>query len=117
MATKTQTTKRKTAADKAKKTTKKSTSTKRKTVPSIEFTLMAPDAEEVYLVGDFNDWDGQKYRMRKFKNGLCKKSVKLKPGRYEYCFVVDGHWWTDPQNDNRCANPYGSENSVIWIAE
>jgi 1,4-alpha-glucan branching enzyme len=102
----------KTTASKRVKTTAKKT---KKTIPSTEFTLIAPEASEVFLVGDFNEWNGDGFRMRKFKDGSCKKKVKLPPGRYEYRFVVDGNWCTDPQNGERCANPFGSENSVKTI--
>ena len=102
---------------KKKKTAAKATAQKKKTVPSVEFSLYAPEAREVFLVGDFNNWDGTAYRMRKFKDGICKKSVKLKPGRYEYLFLVDGEWWTDPKNDLRQHNPFGTENSVLNIVE
>lgn len=102
-----------------KKTVKKSSSvkTKKGAVPSTEFSLHAPDVEEVYLSGDFNGWlpDAKEYRMRKFKGDIWKKSLKLKPGRYEYQFVVDGQWWCDPANENRTTNPYCTENSVIEI--
>ena len=84
-------------------------------LPSVEFTIMAPEASEVYLVGDFNDWNADGSKMRKFKDGSCKKKVQLKPGRYEYRFIVDGDWLIDPANEQRCANPFGSENSVIQI--
>ena len=87
----------------------------RKKINSTEFVLYAPEAKEVFLAGDFNDWNPEKFAMRKFKNGNCKKKVKLKPGRYEYQFIVDGDWWLDPENDNRSTTPYGSENSVIDI--
>lgn len=87
----------------------------RATIPSIEFTLMAPEAKEVFLVGDFNGWQVEGFKMRKSKDGLCQKKVQLKPGRYEYLFLVDGNWWTDPQHDARCCNPFGLENSVIHI--
>lgn len=83
--------------------------------PAHEFSLNAPDAAEVYLVGDFNNWENGKGKMRKLKSGIHKKSVKLKPGRYEYRFVVDGQWWTDPANSHCCPNVYGEENSVIEI--
>jgi len=92
-------------------------STPGKTASSIEFTITAPEAKEVYLVGDFNGWKSDGFQMRKFKDGTCKKKVQLKPGRYEYRFIVDGNWWTDPQNKKRCTNPYGSENSVIQISK
>jgi len=102
-----------------KKTAKKSgaVKTKGKTVSSTEFSLHAPDVKAVYLSGDFNGWqpDAKEYRLRKFKDDIWKKSVTLKPGRYEYQFVVDGQWWCDPANDNRVANAYCTENSVIEV--
>ena len=83
--------------------------------PSIEFRLFAPEAHEVCLAGDFSDWQPEECRMRHFKDGSWKKKLKLKPGRYEYRFVVDGHWWTDPENPHRQYNPYGQENSVLIV--
>ena len=102
-----------------KKTIKKSATakTKKKTVPSTVFSLYAPGVKQVYIAGDFNGWqpDAKEYRLRKFKGDIWKKSLKLNPGRYEYQFVVDGHWWTDPGNDNRVTNPYCTENCVIEV--
>jgi 1,4-alpha-glucan branching enzyme len=87
---------------------------KRKTIPSTEFSIYALNAKEIYLAGDFNNWqsDSKDFRLRKFKDGIWKKMVKLKPGTYEYQFVVDGQWWTDPLNKNRVPNPHCTENSV-----
>jgi len=99
---------------KAKK--KSSPVKKKKTIQSTEFSLHAPEAEQVYLVGDFNDWNPEQYSMRKFKTGMCAKKLKLAPGRYEYKFVVDGEWWTDPANDN-CQITDMGENSIIEVAE
>jgi 1,4-alpha-glucan branching enzyme len=90
---------------------------KKAAAPSIEFTIHAPDAQEVHLVGEFNDWNGADYKMRRFKDGTWKKKVKLQPGRYEYRFVVDGDWWTDPENPERHQNAFGSENSVATVTE
>ena len=114
MATKVKSTKKTT-----KKTAQKTSNSKakKKTVPSTEFSLYAPNVNEVYLAGDFNDWqpDAKDYRLRKFKGDIWKKMVKLKPGRYEYQFVVDGQWWCDPENDNRVRNLYCTENCVIEV--
>ena len=90
---------------------------KRKVIVSTEFTLAAPDAESVYLAGDFNDWNPAQYSMRKYKNGVCKKKLKLKPGRYEYQFIVDGKWQVDPENSDRHVNIHGTDNSVITIGD
>lgn len=100
----------------SKKNAAKPAAAKSTKTPSTEFSLHAPEAQEVYVVGDFNDWNQTAAKMRRFKDGTCKKSIQLKPGRYEYLFLVDGQWWTDPQNGDRACNSYGSENSVITVA-
>jgi len=97
------------------KTTGAKAKAKRKTIQSTEFSLIAPDANEVFVAGDFNNWNASEHAMRKFKNGKYIKKLQLKPGRYEYQFVVDGQWWTDPANPDRQPNHFGSENSVIEI--
>ena len=99
---------------KAKK--KSSINKKKKTIQSTEFSLHAPEAKKVYLAGDFNDWNPEQYSMRKFKTGMCTKKLKLAPGRYEYKFVVDGEWCTDPANDNLLITDMG-ENSVLEVRE
>lgn len=112
MATKT---KNKATKKGAKKTT--ASPAAKKTAASTEFSLYAPAVNEVYLAGDFNNWqpDAKDYRLRKFKGDIWKKVLKLKPGRYEYQFVVDGQWWCDPENDNRVTNLYCTENCVIEV--
>lgn len=106
-------------ASKTTHSTSKSTDAKakakRKTIQSTEFSLSAPEAKEVFVAGDFNNWNASEHAMRKFKDGKYIKKLKLKPGRYEYQFVVDGQWRTDPANPNRQPNSFGSENSVIEI--
>lgn len=82
---------------------------------SHEFCLMAPEANEVYLAGDFNAWANGKDKLRKLKSGLHKKSKKLQPGRYEYRFIIDGQWCCDPANEQRCTNDFGEENSILEI--
>jgi 1,4-alpha-glucan branching enzyme len=96
--------------------TQKKTPTKKK-LASTEFMITAPNASEIFLAGDFNDWDPRQYSMRKFKNGNCTKKLKLKPGRYEYQFIVDGNWCADPANPERQMTEFGSENSVICIGD
>lgn len=82
---------------------------------NITFTLNAPDANQVMLAGDFNNWDFNSTSLKKGKDKVWKKDVSLKPGRYEYKFVVDGSWISDPTNENKCISALGSENSVLNI--
>ena len=90
-------------------TTKKAASRK------IKFAIEAPQAKTVTIAGSFNNWDASSTPLRKSKNKIWSKDITLKPGRYEYRFVVDGSWTNDPNNPNRATNTYGSENSVIQL--
>ncbi|MFA4991711.1 MAG: isoamylase early set domain-containing protein [Candidatus Omnitrophota bacterium] len=82
---------------------------------TITFKYSAPEAKEVKLAGDFNSWNPSKTTLKKSKNGTWTRDLNLKPGRYEYKFVVDGQWQKDPFNSLFAKNTYGTENSVIQI--
>jgi len=76
-----------------------------------EFEFKAPQAKEVYVVGDFTGWD-KRIRLRRFSTGVWRKKIPLKAGRYEYKFVVDGEWHVDPVNNQTTHNALGTLNSV-----
>ncbi len=44
-----------------------------------------------------------------------KATVALPPGRYEYRFVVDGQWISDPNAKESVGNSFGSTNAVVVI--
>jgi 1,4-alpha-glucan branching enzyme len=79
------------------------------------FSIHAPEAEEVFLLGDFNHWDPVKHPMKKDKSDVWKKGIMVSPGRYEYKFLVDGQWWNDPNNQDFCFNCFGTMNNVVVI--
>lgn len=81
------------------------------------FTLIAPTATSVQLVGDFTHWQDEAIEMEKQKGGEWKTSVALEPGTYEYRFIVDGEWRGDPDCALRVANPYGGENAMRQVAK
>jgi 1,4-alpha-glucan branching enzyme len=73
-----------------------------------------PDAKEVYLVGEFNNWDPTADRMAKWK-GVFRRRLNLEPGVYQYKFLVDGRWHTDSSADEHVPNEFGTQNSVIRV--
>lgn len=81
----------------------------------ISFQLSIPDAREVILMGDFNQWDPTKHPMKRNNSGIWQKNVSLVPGTYEYKFRVDGEWENDPENPLVCPNCYGTRNSFIVV--
>ena len=56
------------------------------------FSLLAPDALIVQLVGDFTQWQERPIDMQKDGNGIWRATVKLPPGEHHYRFLVDGEF-------------------------
>ena len=81
----------------------------------VNFKVSAPEAQNVFLAGDFNGWDVNSHPLKKDSKGTWKISIDLKPGRYEYRFIVDGVWQNDPNCATFAANPLGSENCVLTL--
>jgi len=78
---------------------------------TLKFSIKpAASAQKVSLAGDFSSW--KPLEMRKQKDGQFVAEVPARPGTYEYKFVVDGQWISDPDNNQRKPNRFGSENSV-----
>ncbi|MBO5642452.1 MAG: glycogen-binding domain-containing protein [Kiritimatiellae bacterium] len=83
---------------------------------TVTFTLHAEKGKNVFIAGQFNDWDPSAKKMAyKAKEGYYSASLKLAPGKYEYKFVVDGVWCADPQNADSVQNDQGTFNSVITV--
>jgi len=80
-----------------------------------EFKLYAPTAKNVILAGSFNNWDTRKLSAKKDAKGTWTVKTSLKPGKYEYKFIVDGNWWNDPRCTSCVGNSYGSQNCVIEV--
>jgi 1,4-alpha-glucan branching enzyme len=82
----------------------------------VQFNLFAPEAERVFLAGDFNHWDADGIPMRRDNKGTWAVSFVLPPGRYEYRFRVDGVWYDDPNAHERVGNPFGSQNCLRIVS-
>jgi len=83
------------------------------TPEGVLFTVEAPGAERVQLVGDFNGWIMEGSEMQN-DGRFWRKVLNLDPGRYLYRFVVDGQWQADPVNAQAEACP-GGYNSVLIL--
>lgn len=80
------------------------------------FEVEAGDAKEVWLAGDFTDWEKSPIRLQQGQPGHWSTSVKLVPGQYHYKFVVDGQWKDDPRASATHPNPFGTCDSVLEIS-
>ena len=81
----------------------------------VTFSLKAPRAKEVILIGNFNNWNLKKHPMKLNGDGLWSRSIMLKPGDYEYKFLIDGQWQTDPLNGKTCLNHFGTLNYILTL--
>ncbi|MBF0485786.1 MAG: AAA family ATPase [Candidatus Omnitrophica bacterium] len=80
------------------------------------FSILAPEAQSVYLCGTFNEWSlNEACRMRKDDSGRWSIRLGLTSGVHQYQFVVDGRWQKDPENPRAESNGYGDVNSVIEV--
>lgn len=82
----------------------------------VDFEFEDAEAEKVSIVGTFNDWNKDATPLTKEGN-VWKCTLNLKPGKYEYQFVVnDTDWLVDPKSDNNVKNKYEGMNTVIEIS-
>jgi hypothetical protein len=70
---------------------------------------------QVCLVGTFNQWVVCRTPLKPQADGTWGITVDLPPGRYEYMFVVDGRWVTDPSAPLRVNDGFGNENAVLLL--
>jgi 1,4-alpha-glucan branching enzyme len=82
----------------------------------VTFSLENADANEVFLIGDFNEWNPKTHPMKSNENGTWVRNVIIPPGKYEYKFLVDGQWKEDPQNDQLYPNCFGTYNNIINVS-
>jgi len=80
------------------------------------FSYYGPDAKSVRIGGNFNNWNpSDAFLMERDETGMWTKNVFLKPGTYQYKFIVDGEWVQDHNNSKYIDNAYGGTNSVLEI--
>jgi chromosome partitioning protein len=77
-----------------------------------------PIAQDVQVAGDFSNWKPVGNIMIKQKgNKIWKGTVNLKPGEYQYKFIVDGEWKIDPYNPQVITTDVGVSNSLLIVSE
>ena len=84
---------------------------------AVTFTLNMPDASNVEVIGSFNQWMPNGFRMHwDERRGLWVLSVPLERGRYEYAFLVDGKTiLPDPKAVMQQDDGFGNKNSILII--
>jgi len=82
----------------------------------VNFFLTAPEAREVSVIGDFNDWNAEENPMLRRLDGVWFVQVPLTHGHHEYQFLVDGNPTIDPQAMGVARNERGERVSLVAVS-
>jgi hypothetical protein len=81
------------------------------------FVFVAPNAQHVALVGDFNLWNPSTAPMQRIAGtDAWVVDMNLPTGRHVYAFVVDGDVTPDPAAPRTAGDDFGHPNSVILVS-
>lgn len=88
----------------------------RKMISFIYKPISGEKKEQVYLTGDFNNWDMENEPFYwDEKNKLWVTVIDLPQGRYRYLFRIGNRTETDPSNPNEVRDKNGVAYSVIIV--
>ena len=82
---------------------------------AVTFSFKDPGALLVELAGSFNaDWSPEAMKDRD-GDGTWELVKFLEPGAWQYKFIVDGSWATDPTNPKKVSDGFGGHNSLLEV--
>jgi hypothetical protein len=82
----------------------------------MRFVLAAKGARQVKVAGDFNAWNpAETVLVDADGQGTFVAEVPLKRGAYEYMFLVDGKWMTDPSAAETRPDGFGRVNAILRL--
>ena len=90
---------------------------KSRPVCKVTFVVSAAEANEVVVVGDFNEWNPEATALKKLKNGNFKGTCEIpKDNSYEYRYIIDGNYTNEQEADGfQCNDFAGTENAILYV--
>ncbi|MCG3181783.1 MAG: hypothetical protein BIFFINMI_04192 [Phycisphaerae bacterium] len=79
----------------------------------VEFRFLRPEARDVFVAGDFNNWTRNQFRMSKDHRGAWRLVVFLPPGTYRFRYCADGQWFADYAAFGLRPGPYGPDGILV----
>jgi len=77
----------------------------------VEFSFFRPDAQQVQLAGDFNDWQNTT-PMKLSDDGHWRAMLALPAGEFKFRYCADGQWFTDYAAFGVEPGPFGLDSVV-----
>ena len=82
----------------------------------VNFLCIAPEAHEVTIIGDFNNWESGKHLMNRQIDGSWSAQIDLHHGHHRYQFVIDGKPTLDPRANGVVRNEANERVSLIAVS-
>jgi len=82
----------------------------------VNFICNTPDAKDVFLAGDFNDWHPTSHPMKRHPDGAWHAQILLGHGHHHYRFLVDGKPTLDPRAQGIARDHQGEKVSLIAVS-
>jgi 1,4-alpha-glucan branching enzyme len=84
---------------------------------SVEFRFFRPEAQQVAIAGEFNNWETNSLPMRAQGDGWWYATAQLGAGEYRFRYVADGsNWHTDYAANGVEFSKFGW-NSVLVVSK
>ena len=79
------------------------------------FAVWAPNAKQVSMIGDFNDWSRSAHPLVHSLHSGWRITLELERGHaYQYRYLLeDREWCNDSNADGYAPNPFGGDNSIV----
>ena len=81
-----------------------------------QFTYYQKGLQSISVVGGFNDWDADSTKLTEVSPGVWTVSMRLRPGVYEYQFILNGKQRVIDPTMPQTSSDFGSPNSVVTVS-
>jgi 1,4-alpha-glucan branching enzyme len=84
-----------------------------RTERGVEFRFYRPDAQQVYLVGDFKNGQEHSLPMSRTEDGEWVCRLQLPEGVYAFQYLADGEWCVDRSSSGVGWSPFDCNSVTI----
>jgi 1,4-alpha-glucan branching enzyme len=82
----------------------------------VNFRCVAPEAREVFIIGDFNHWTPGAHALQRQPDGSWHIALPLVHGHHRYQFLVDGRPVLDPRATGVARNEKNERVSLVAVS-
>jgi 1,4-alpha-glucan branching enzyme len=74
------------------------------------------EAQSVFVIGDFNDWDPAAHPMKQGVDAAWRAEIPVPHGHHHYLLIVDGKPMLDPRAHGIARNESGEKVSLLAVS-